>query len=433
MNFRFPLSILLIMVFALAIFDSKAQSRPTMYMDGKVWDPALGFVKKDLCVYQQKLVVLSKCFRSSKKISFDGFFLVPPLADAQHYVAAVDRTRSDRLLRSGVFYAMNANASSTELPRLQSFFRSPTTYDMALMQGAITADFARFDNSLAGLAPIPYELNKSANNEVYRIKDKFDIPKTAKQLQEQGSKLVKIFLYYSERHHSRKNRLDVETVYGVDPELVADLVETLHYHNIQVMAQVETDYDTLVAAEAGVDFITQLPGHSISRDQSIQPSAKLSIKSIQAMQKNQVKVIPVYHLARTVSRQAGKSAVTDSHLQQHYQLQRNNLQMLKAYNIPILTGSGGYARLFDEGKHYYLIGAFSRQEVLNTLFATSQYLFPNRKLACFEVGCDASFLVLGKDPGQGLETLNHIEYSMKQGQVIVPPSKRLSARFRSNH
>ncbi|TLU64304.1 hypothetical protein FE810_11915 [Thalassotalea litorea] len=430
MNFRFPLSILLILVFASPVFICKAQNQPTLFMDGKAWDPALGFVKKDLCVLRQKFVVLSKCFRSQKKVSLVDFFLVPPLADAQHYVAAVDKTRSDALLRSGVFYTMNANASSTDLPRFKSFFNSPTTYDMALMQGAITSDFKEIDNSLAGLAPTPYELNKSGSNQVYRIKDKFDIPKTAKQLSEQGSQLVKVFLYHSERHHSRKNRLNVETTYGVDPELMANVVETFHHHGIKVMAQVETDYDTRIAAEAGVDFISQLPGHSLSNDDSIQQSAKLSMKTIQAIQKNQVKVIPVYHLARTVARQSGKTIEKNPELQQHYQLQRNNLQMLQAYSIPILMGSGGYARVFDEAKHYYLIGAFSRQETLNTVFSTSRHLFPKRKVGCFDVGCDASFLVLAKDPGEGLETLNHIEYSMKQGQQIVAPSKVLRPRFR---
>ncbi|QDP00178.1 hypothetical protein [Thalassotalea sp. PS06] len=430
MNFRFPLSILLILGFIFPAFNSNANGQPTLFMDGKVWDPSLGFIKKDLCVERQKFVVLSKCFRQSKKVSLSDYFLVPPFADAQHYVAAVDRTSSDKLLRTGVFYTMNANASSTELSRFRPFFNRANTFDLALVHGAITSDFKEIDNSLAGLAPTPYELNKSTSNQVYRIKDKFDIPKTVKVLNEQGSKLVKVFLYHSERHHSRKNRLNVETIYGVDPDLMDNVVETFHHYGIKVMAQVETDYDAQIAANAGVDFITQLPGHSLSNKDKVQAYDKLTLKTLQAIRDNDVKVIPVYHLSRTVARQRKQTIEDTPALAAHYQLQRNNLQMLKANNIPILMGSGGYARVFDEAKHYYLIGAFSRQETLNTLFATARYLFPNRKIACFDVGCDASFLVLAKDPGEGLETLNRIEYSMKQGQQIVPPSKGLRPRFR---
>jgi len=55
------------------------------------------------------------------------------------------------------------------------------------------------------------------------------------------------------------------------------------------------------------------------------------------------------------------------------------------------------------------------EEVLAIWIATGRAIFPQRKLACFDPGCEASFLIFDHDPREDITELFRIRNAVKQG------------------
>ncbi len=75
--------------------------------------------------------------------------------------------------------------------------------------------------------------------------------------------------------------------------------------------------------------------------------------------------------------------------------------------------------IFDEVEHWVKIGGLSTQDALSAALATGRYLFPHRRLGCFDSGCEADFLVLGGNPLSDITALRQIEFKVKSGKRLA--------------
>ena len=60
---------------------------------------------------------------------------------------------------------------------------------------------------------------------------------------------------------------------------------------------------------------------------------------------------------------------------------------------------------------------------LATWIATGRAIFPERKIACFDPGCEASFLIFDHDPRKDITQLLRIRNAVKQGVEIGRKNK----------
>jgi hypothetical protein len=65
------------------------------------------------------------------------------------------------------------------------------------------------------------------------------------------------------------------------------------------------------------------------------------------------------------------------------------------------------------------LGVFDNSELL-TLWAVNspRTIFPERPIACFEPGCEVSFLVLDENPIDDFNAVKSIRLRVKQGQQL---------------
>jgi alkanesulfonate monooxygenase SsuD/methylene tetrahydromethanopterin reductase-like flavin-dependent oxidoreductase (luciferase family) len=129
-------------------------------------------------------------------------------------------------------------------------------------------------------------------------------------------------------------------------------------------------------------------------------------------------------------------------------VQRQNLARLQMARAKLLIGSDvfvGTARA--EVQALDQLGAIPRHELLRlATLDTPRALFPDRRIGCFEPGCEASFLLLIGDPLEDLAHLDQPLLRVKQGRLLTqlaqvaaasslasastadPPKKRTSAK-----
>ena len=98
-----------------------------------------------------------------------------------------------------------------------------------------------------------------------------------------------------------------------------------------------------------------------------------------------------------------------------------NLRLLKAAGAQLLLGSDNFpGSSLAEVHHLAGLEVFSPAELLKMAsISTPRALFPKRRLACFDEGCEASFLVLVSNPLDDLHTLDKPLMRIKQGRLLT--------------
>ena len=78
-------------------------------------------------------------------------------------------------------------------------------------------------------------------------------------------------------------------------------------------------------------------------------------------------------------------------------------------------GTDQQGEIFTEVEHLASLSAFDDRKLLSIVLETGSKLFPERRIGCFEPGCEADFLVLAEDPSRDLTALRKIVRAVKGG------------------
>jgi imidazolonepropionase-like amidohydrolase len=108
--------------------------------------------------------------------------------------------------------------------------------------------------------------------------------------------------------------------------------------------------------------------------------------------------------------------------QMHRAVQAENLRLLDRAGGVLLIGTDQSGEIFTEVEHLAALGAFSSARLLAMVFETGGHLFPDRRIGCFDVGCEADFLVLSSDPLVSIDALRAIEMRIKAGRLVSAPA-----------
>lgn len=396
----------------------------TAFVQASVWDGET-FAPRDLFVRDGRFVDAPPG-GAATVIDLAGHFIVPPYTEAHHHVTGADEATSRRFLEGGVFYALNANTVVGPFADRDDFFERHDTYDVRLAMGGVTEPGGHpeklYVKTLTRYVYPDWTLDDFIGDAFHYAHTLEEFEQVLDTLQAQGSQIVKTYLLYSEDYAQRRDDPEFYGLKGLNPEIYAEFVKAAHDRDLPVAVHVETRHDMLVAARAGADLFVHLPAYGYWDDDP--ERYRLDEATVDAVKASGAAVVPTYSVAARRYGDGQNSEERDPHLA----LQRQNIQRLQAAGVPILAGTDGIsASPVDEAVHLHTIGGLTRAQAVATLTDGASFLFPERRLSCFDTGCEADFLVLEGDPSADLEALRRIAHRIKGGQELSWPDDEESA------
>jgi imidazolonepropionase-like amidohydrolase len=252
-------------------------------------------------------------------------------------------------------------------------------------------------------------------------RDKAEIDAALDQLKTQGSGLVKSYLLHSEEYSRRRDDSAYYGSKGINPANLPYLVAAARQRGLPVIVHVETVSDMKVAALSGAAVAAHLPGYWGDSTNDLRTKT-LSADDAALIARTGMLLVPTYALAAGHFAEAGKNGKLDRGLQARtYFMQAQNIRLLKQAGATFLMGTDTSGQIFEEAEHLVKIGALTVPEALKMVLDTPRHMFPKRQIGCFDIGCEADFLVLSVDPTQDVANLRKIVRRVKAGVELVAP------------
>jgi hypothetical protein len=129
-----------------------------------------------------------------------------------------------------------------------------------------------------------------------------------------------------------------------------------------------------------------------------------------------VAAAPGLKTAQKSARQTSRESLASS--MSHF---ATSLRRCGASTCDDIARHGQGREIFSEAEHLESLGAFRSGQLLRIVLGTGRYLFPERRIGCFEAGCEADFLVL-RDPLTDIKALRSIEARIKVGRQMPGPA-----------
>jgi len=364
-------------------------------------------------------------------------FVVPPFADAHthNFAGAFNLAPTiEKYLRDGVFYAKVQGASRRGALSIANSMNRPNSVEASYAHGMLTSSYGHGVEVYEGLAVLyktgaetPEEVKKlrnsrTAENDAYYIID------TAQDLEQKWEKILagkpdflKIIIFNSEEYDERRNRADTIGDRGLDPKLVAPLVQKARAANLRVSAHVNTVNDYRVALAAGVDELAHLPGYYVGINDDPR-EVTLTREDARETARRKIWVVPApiaYAGLEKAIRERSDAVL------------KHNLTLLKKARAPIAFGSDRFGSTpVDDALHIASLGVFTNLELLKIWSEdTPQTIFPNRRIGFLKDGYEASFLVLGGNPLENFGEIKNIRMRFKQGQPAAAGNPKTQTKL----
>jgi imidazolonepropionase-like amidohydrolase len=395
-----------------------------IYDNAWVWTGS-GFERRTLAV-RGGLFVKPASATGGERIDLGGGFVVPAYGNAHAHVTTASAGASWNFLKNGVFYVWNPNtivASDAD----RAFFARPDTFDVAVAQGGITEPGGHPEKLYVDiLTRYVYKgktLDYFLGNAFHYGRDVGEIDRALDLLKSQKADFVKAYLLHSEDYASRRDDPLFYGRKGLNPANFAHLVGAARRRGLPVVVHVETAADLKVAALSGSAVAGHLPAYWGGDTDADLAGKALTAADAATVARSGMLLVPTYALAAGHFADAEKAGKLDRELQARaYAMQAANLKLLKRAGARFLMGTDTAGQIFDEAEHLVAIGGLSTGEALRIVLETGKQLFPTRRIGCFEVGCEADFLLLAADPSRDIAALRKIVKMVKAGTELQPPA-----------
>lgn len=353
-------------------------------------------------------------------------YIIPPFGEAHNHSPETDQDLDvfiERYLADGIYYIKNPNSIPFATNKIKSKINHPRSVDVIYANGGLTANGGHptvLYNYMLGTTykkALPGWTTKSFEGEAYYlINSKEELEKKWPFILSQKPGFIKFYLIFSEEYEQRKDDTLFNGKKGIDPKLAKLITKKVHAAGLKVSAHAETPSDLKVALAAGVDEINHLPGYQVRwRDGYTEKYYKLTTKLARSMKRKGVHVDPTYSLLQTEIK-----PMSNQQREVQMKVQRENLQLLKKYRVPVTVGCDSY-NLTAQTEIEYLrkLNIYSNLELLKMWCeVTPAAIFPNRKIAKLQEGYEASFLILSKNPLENFEHAYNISLRVKQGVIL---------------
>ncbi|MBB5744513.1 amidohydrolase family protein [Brevundimonas variabilis] len=405
--------------FALAAAPAMAQPQQTVYERGQVWT-GTGFQERTLVVQDGRFIDPASVLPDASRVALRGQYVTPAYANAHAHVTQASQASSSGYTDVGVFYVWNPNTVTLD-ERTRSFFGSPGQFRVKVAQGGITEPGGHPEKLYVDvLGPVIYGGRPREwflGNAFHYGRTEAEIKSSLLMLKRQGADFVKIYLLRSEQYAVLQNDPNAYGAKGLNPANVPFLVQQAHSMGLPVIAHLETAHDLKVAAEAGVDYAGHLPAYGgLPSDPE---AVRLTPEIARLVAQSGMRVIPTYALANGGDQ---PNASLSDEVQRTVEIQTENLALLRQAGVQILIGTDGFNQIFTEAEHLVRENGLSPHAVATMVFDTGPVLFPERRIGCFEPGCEADFLVLEADPTADISALRQIRRTVLAGVELPRPS-----------
>ena len=389
-----------------------AQSETVAYRGATVWSDGQ-FAPRDLLVRDGRFVDDGEPVRT---VDLAGTFVVPAYANAHAHITNPDRETSDYYLRNGVFYVWNTGSVVMD-SKLRGFFARPDTYDVKFAFGAITEPGGHPEKLYVDILTQYVYPGKPREwfdgNAFHYGRTDEEVDAALALLDAQGADFVKAILVFSEDYDLRRDDPEFYGMKGMGPSRVLHLVDAAKRIGKPVAFHVESVEDLLAAASAGGFMAAHLPGYGYKEPGEDLATITLSPMDAKLVAASGMLLVPTYSLAK-VSYAADPAPAARS-IALHFAAQASNLRQLDRAGARFAIGTDQQGEIFTEVEHLASLSAFDDRKLLWIVLETGSKLFPERRIGCFEPGCEADFLALSEDPSCDLTALRKIVLAVKGG------------------
>jgi hypothetical protein len=351
-------------------------------------------------------------------LDLTGLWIVPPFGDAHNHsigniVAEWDTKAIRHYLADGVFYVkIQANHPLSDEEKTRRGINRPDSIDVKLAQAAITASgghpFGLVKNVLMPLGYFPgRSLDDLKDVDYFVIDSEQDLERKWPAILRNKPDFIKTFLAYSDEYEKRKDDPAYFGDRGLDPRILARIVEKAHAVQLRVSVHVNTSTDVHNALAAGADEIAHVPCVALT---------PISLEDAQLASKHGVVVDTTCSRVRDIP----PDFLPDKERPQVLKTQVANLKLLHAQGVTLAIGSDLPSDT-TLGEVEYLRGLriFDDLTLLKMWAeATPQSIFPERKIGRLEEGFEASFIALEGNPLQDFKNANRIKLRCKQGVLL---------------
>lgn len=422
---RFGMRLLACLAFLMAALSS-AYADTTLVTGAQVWN-GKHFEARTLAIRDDRFVRVPRNLANVKKLDLSGRYIVPAYANAHCHVTSADRTSSDGFLKDGVFYVWNPNTvvlSSKD----KAFFGTATTYDLKIAQGGITEPRGHpeplYTEILTQYVYKGRQKEWFVGNAFHYGRTPAEIGNALDTLKSQGADFVKAYLLHSEDYAIRRTDPRFEGARGLNPANMPYLVAEARRRGMKVAVHVETAADLVTAAQSGAAVAAHLPGYGGSGTEAM----RLSAEQARIVAKSGIRLTPTYNLGAGNVDEKASLAEQKASADATAKRQRENMLALKDARAAFLMGTDGLGPVFDEAERWVNIGGMTAAEATQVVLQTGAWLFPERRVGCFQPGCEADFLVLSSDPTLDIRGLRTIEQRYKAGKLLdLPDLSKVSA------
>lgn len=403
---------------------ARLSDAPTViYENAGVWNGA-GFERRELAVRNGRFIGLADAGAEALRIDAGGGFIVPAYGNAHAHLTSPTMQSSWSFIEQGVFYVWNPNTVVMG-PEARRFFARPDTFDVRVAQGGITEPGGHPDKLYVDvLARHVYQGRPPEwflGNAFHYGRTPAEIDAALDRLVQQGADFVKIYLLDSEEYHRRRDDPAYRGLRGLNPANIGHLVAAARGRGLFAAVHVETAADLRTAARNGVAVAAHLPAYWRVATEGELAARTLSAADAALVARSRMSVVPTYALALGDGNAGGPGSGRPVSREQVLAVQARNLRLLKQAGVTLLIGTDTRGPIFEEVEHLVNIGALTRLEAVQVALATGRRLFPQRRIGCFEPGCEADFLVIGADPIQDVRALRDIRLRIKAGRRMEAP------------
>jgi hypothetical protein len=352
-------------------------------------------------------------------IDLNSNYIIPPYGEAHNHNMDDYKTEEkiQNYLSKGIYYIKVPNILPRSRRNTESKINNPNSVDATFSNGGLTST----DGHPIGLVKRNisrgvFQPEDGEGQFYHTIDDTIALNNKWEQIISGKPDFIKTYLLYSEEYESRKNDSTYFAWKGLSPKVLKAIVVKAHEAGLRVSTHIETAIDFKHAVLAGVDEINHFPGFRL------EPLYldNLSIYEIEeedakiAGDKNIIVITTLGYLIEELLAQE------DGQNSEMMNIIKNNIDVLKEYNVPIAIGSDNYGGTsYDEIKALSKSRIFSNLELLKMWTETTvSTIFPKKNLGSIEKGFIANFLVLEGNPLDNFENFQNILFAVKEGQII---------------
>ena len=359
-------------------------------------------------------------------IDLQRAFVIPPFGEAHnHNIESSSRIDGviARYLRDGVFYVENPDILPRSRFALAGKVNVPTGVDATFANGGLTSPGGH------PLEIVSRNVERgswtAADGEgafYWEIATAGDIARKWPAILGQHPDFIKVYLLYSDQYERRMRDSTTIGWRGLDPSLLAEIVQRAHEASLRVAVHIEDAADFRTAVAAGADQIAHMPGFRGDERVQLADPAPYTLSDADARAAAQRGVVVVTTLGGAAELDpAGSDSVTRRALDA---LNRRNLTTLLRAGVRLAIGSDSYRDDSKaEAQYLHTLGVLSDSALVQLWSSeTPRAIFPGRRIGTLAAGDEASFLALACDPLRSFACTDSIRLRVKDGRMLASPS-----------